>query len=310
MFEFDETIEQGAIIRVIGVGEFGLKAVIRMVSNLHNVECLGVVREGYIGSGTMPLVSLSLCSDTNYDYTPLFHALGTPDLVFVVADPYDDEFLLKNICSAMQEVETLTFLVIPEQISSNKDNAVIRSKCGEDSMVSLDGVIIVSKSSIEPPYPNSWNVHGSSDLDIRLLQHSIQLITDPVKKRTLPPFDFADVKSILCGGVLNFGVGTVGIDEDPINAAEKAATCLIKQGVKLQKIIKSAVTVYSKSISMNEYNLVNDYILQQVNDKCINFTCVICGNNLPDYHLVNFISVQELSGELKIPHWIRISTLK
>lgn len=76
MFEFDETIKLGAIIRVIRVGKFGLEAVSKRVGDLYKVECLGVAREGYLGSGTVPFIPLSIYSDVSCDYTPLLNTCG------------------------------------------------------------------------------------------------------------------------------------------------------------------------------------------------------------------------------------------
>jgi hypothetical protein len=80
MLELDESVEEMALIRVIGIGTFGLRVVGNMVGCIHQVECLGVVTQGTDEPGNLPLVSLPLNSNQDHhDVAALMEKLGTSD---------------------------------------------------------------------------------------------------------------------------------------------------------------------------------------------------------------------------------------
>lgn len=304
MFEFDETIEQGAIIFVIGVGAFGIRTVSQMVGKIHKVKCIGVSPDGSVELTSLPCVSIAKKSGHNYDYTPLLNTLGAPDLVFVVADP-DDTVLLRSLCNTLRESGTLSLLVITESTRHLGDVADL-PKYEEDSTVPLNGVIIVSKSSIEPPYPAYWN----PDLSSNLFQFAIRQFTDPITTKCLPPVDFADIKSFISrGGPIFFGIGIACGEDRSIMAAEKAAVALKNQGIALEKTTKAtAAIIYgSNDVSMNDYNLINNFFHGRINDECNKaMICVVRDNWFGDSLLVNIITVQDPSENIHIPYWVRI----
>lgn len=308
MFEIDEQVEQGAIVRVIGVGTFGLRVAGSMTGRIHKVECFGVVQNDSAGPDNIPLVSLPLISNQDHhDSAPLLEKLGTPDLVFIVANLDEEDSLLKDICTALHNGNIPTFLVIPESACTMERKAdSARLECMEK--VTLDGVLILSESSMAPPYPPPWNVQDASSLQDHIFQLAILQISDLITSHSLMGIDYADVMVTICGGMMQFGAGIAYGDEGATRAAEKASACLIKQGVELQTIssMLNSVNGSSNIMNMDDYNSVSKFIHGQINDECNYRIGVINDDNLGDNLLVSFIAVRRPSEEEVFPPWVKL----
>lgn len=308
MFEFDESIEQGAIIRVIGIGAFGLRVAGNMVGRIHKVECLGVMQKGSMGPDNLPLASLPRCSNQDHhDVAALLELLGTSDLVFIVANLDEDDGLLEDVCNALHNGNIPTFLVIPESACS------MERKTGSIGLerlekVTLDGVMILSESSMEPPYPQSWDVQVAFAIQVNLFQLAIRQITDLITSHGLMGIDIVDVMVTICGGIMKLGAGIASGDEGAYRAAEKASTCLKNQAIELQAISSMLNSVYGSSniMRMDDYNSVSKFIHGQINDECIYRLGVIHDNSLEDNLLVSFIAIQRPSAEAVFPPWVRL----
>ena len=148
MFEIDESTERGAIIRVIGVGAFGVRVVGSMNASIHKVDCFGIVQKGTGALDNLPLIPSPRCLHTTTDHhdEALLKQLGNSDLVFVISNLAEENGMLENICITLQKENIPVFLVIPE-------SACTMDLTGDE--VTLDGVIILSEASIKPPYPTA-----------------------------------------------------------------------------------------------------------------------------------------------------------
>jgi cell division protein FtsZ len=306
MLELDEPVEQGAIVRVIGVGNFGLRAVGNMVGRIHKVECFGVQKDS-IGPDNLQLVSLPLISNQDHhDAASLLEKLGTPDLVFIVANLDEEDGLLKDICTALHNGNIPTFLVIPEACTMERKTG----SAGLEGMekVTLDGVLILSESSMAPTYPPSWNVQDASSLQDHIFQLAIRQISDLITSHSLMGIDYADVMVTICGGMMRFGAGIACGDEGAFRAAEKASACLIKQGVELHTISSMLNSMYGSSnvMNMDDYNSVSNFIHGQINDECNYRIGVINDDSLGDNLLVSFIAVRRPSEEAVFPPWVKL----
>ena len=308
MLEFDKSAEQGAAVRVIGAGTFGLKVVGSMTGRIHNVECFGVVQKDSAGSDNLPLVSLPLFSNQDHhDTAPLLEKLGTPDLVFIVTNLDEEDGLLKDICTALHNGNIPTFLVMPESACTIER---ITGSAGLErtEKVTLDGVLILSESSMAPPYPLSWNVQDALAIQDNLFQLAIRQISDLITSHSLMGIDYADVMVTICGGMMQFGAGIACGDEGAFRAAEKASACLIKQGVELHTISSMLNSVYGSSniMNMDDYNSVSKFIHGQINDECNYRIGVINDDSLGDNLLVSFIAVRRPSEEEVFPPWVKL----
>ena len=307
MFEIDESAEQGVIVRVIGVGTFGLRVVGNMAGRINNVECIGVVQKGSARPDNLSLVSLPLISNQDHhDVAPLLELLGTPDLVFIVANLDVDDGLMKGICNALSNVNIPTFLVIPESacIMELKTGIVGLERVEK---VTLDGVMILSESSMEPPYPPSWNVQNASSIQDNLFQCAIRQIAELITNNSMG-MDYHDVMVTICGGLIQFGAGiSSGKDRAQI-AAEKASACLLKQGVELHMLTGCLISVCGSSaiMKMDDYNAVNEFIHNQTNEECVIRIGVIHDDSLGDNLLVSFIAAHRPSEEEMFPPWVKL----
>lgn len=308
MHVIDETIERGSTIRVIGVGEFGLKTVGKMVGRINKVECLGVTLNTVTVPDNLPLISLR-CStkEGHQDLAPLLDVLCDVDLVFVVSNPAEEEILLKDICSAIRDKGISVILVIPES-ACKSDRTSDSSRQKTDTMVDLDGVMIISESSMEPPYPDSWNEQNANTLQEHLFLQAIRQVSDLIITNGMVAIDYTDVTHKIFGGLIQFGAGIAGGDDRAVKAAEKATKCLRQQGIELQNITRAVNSIYASSalMSMNDYNSANTFIRAQFNDECIQILGAIHDESLGDYFMVGIIAVHTPTVEALFPKWVRL----
>ncbi len=307
MFEIDESAEQGAIVRVIGVGTFGLRVVGNMARRIHNVECVGVVQKGSVRPDNLSLVSLPLISNQDHhDVAPLLELLGIPDLVFIVATLDEEDGLLEDICNALHNGNIPAFLVIPESACTmERKNGITGLERAEK--VTLDGVIIVSVSSMESPYPQSWKVQDALSIQDNLFQLAIRQIVELITNNSMG-MDYHDVMVTICGGLIQFGAGISSVREGTQIAAEKASACLLKQGVGLQTLSGCLISVCGSNniLKMDDYNAVNEFIHNQTNEECVIRIGVIYDDSLADNLLVSFTVAHRPLEEAAFPPWVKL----
>ena len=308
MFEIDESDELGAIVRAIGVGTFGLRVVGNMVGSINGIECIGVVQKGSAKPDNLPLLSLSVISNQDHhDVTPLLEKIGTPDLVFIVTNLDEEDGLLKDVCNALHNVNIPVFLVIPEYAYTLERNTGIVG-LERVEKVMLDGVMIVSESSMEQPYPQSWHVHDALSIQDNLFQLAIRQIVELITSNSMG-MDYHDVMVTICGGLIQFGAGISSGKEGVQQAAEKASACLLKQGVELQILSGCLINVCGSNdiMKLDDYNAVNEFIHIQTNEECVIRIGVIYDDSFGDNLLVSFIAARRPLEEEVILPWVNLS---
>ncbi|MFZ4859965.1 MAG: hypothetical protein ACOYL3_26680 [Desulfuromonadaceae bacterium] len=300
MFELDESTERGAIIRVIGVGAFGVRVAGSMNGRIHKVDCFGIVQKGTAAPDNLPLIPTPRCLHATADLhdEALLEQLYNPDLVFVISNLAEEDGLLENICITLQKENIPVFLVIPE------------SACTMDltgDQVTLDGVIILSEASIEPPYPTAVMVQASPSLQNYIFLQALQQITDLLTKQSLMGIDFADVMVIICGGVMRLGIGFAQGEQKAQMAAEKAAAFLKEQEVELQSISSALISIYgSNETTMADYNTVNTFIHDQTNEECNLRIGIMVDDSSVDTILVSLLAIHRPSVEAVFPRWVKL----
>jgi cell division protein FtsZ len=294
MFKFAETVEEGAIVRVIGAGAFGLRVVGSMVGSINQVECIGVVKKDSAGPDKLPLVSLPQHSNQRHrDLAPLLEKLGTPDLVFVVTNLDEEDGLLEEICSVLHEKKVRTILVIPESAYTQKTpaNFFVRDEGGK---LSRNGMLIISESSMEQPHSTTRSVMDATSLQDHFFQQAIRLITDLFTIRGPMGIDFCDVIGKIRGRIMRVGVGIASGDGRALKAAEIAISCLIKQGVAMQTINSAVGSISGSSNTwcLDDYNAVSKFVHDffDYNGECALLLGAIPDNSLGDNILVSFVA--------------------
>jgi cell division GTPase FtsZ len=306
MFEYDESIEREAVIRVIGVGEFGLRAVGKMVDRIHKVKCLGVAPKGYDGPKDLPLVPFPWSTSEEYQGLAPFLDDNGADLVFIVANPDDDERLLKDICNTFFEKTIPVFLVIPESTYKSERISPLSDR-NNKSLVKLDGVLIISESSMEPPYPDPWKKQDAQMLQDHFFHLAIRQISELITTSVMIGIDFYDVMHKICGGLMKFGAGIASGDGRAVKAAKIAKACLRKQGIELQSVTRAANCIFgSSNLTMDNYNEVNYFIHSQFNEECEHLLGVISDESLGDRLMVGIIAVNTPVEEAMMPRWARL----
>ena len=296
MFELDESTERGAIIRVIGVGAFGVRVAGSMNGRIHKVDCFGIVQKGAAAPDNLPLITSPRCLHASADHhdEALLEQLCNPDLVFVISNLTEEDGMLEDLCITLQKENIPVFLVISE-------SACTMDLTGDEVM--LDGIMIL-------PEDSNWTavmVPASSSLQNYIFQQAIQQITDLMTKQSLMGIDFADVMVIICGGVMRLGIGFAQGEQKAQMAAEKAAARLKEQGVELQSISSALISIYgSNETTMADYNTVNTFIHDQTNEECNLRIGVMVDDSSVDTILVSLLAIHRPSVEAVFPRLVKL----
>ncbi|MBV5339769.1 MAG: hypothetical protein J0665_09455 [Deltaproteobacteria bacterium] len=262
-FEFDSDLDQGAIIHIVGVGDTGLCAVSKMAGRIHNVECIGVqfATEGCSITGSLPMVMLTKPDlDSTLNFEPLMKTIENSDLVFLVSDLNEGRNrLLLDICTAVRMRSTTLILVVPEPLD-DKGQPVSLSGQVTILRATVDGMIIVSGSSLTPLDPCAPKVFDDTTLLNYLIRHAIEKVTDIITTMGSMCIDLADVLTIIKGdGMIRFGTGIASGTDRGIAATGKAFYALKQQGVfSLVKVTRLLCCITgSGEMTMDDYNSVS-----------------------------------------------------
>lgn len=273
IFEFDESVEQSAIIHIVGIGKTGLRAVGKMVGRIHKVECLGVqfASEDFYPLNTLPMINLSettLGGDT-LNFTHFIKTVQNSDLIFLVADLNDGiNNLLWDICTAVRKPYTAVILVVPETLDDIGTPIAITEQV-TTLRTSVDGVILVSSRSLIPLNLYATKVFDDTAMHDYLLRHAIEKVTDIITTTSFMCMDFADVLTIIKGdGIMRCGTGIALGKERGIHATEKAFNALKLQGIGsiiISPRLLCCITG-SNEMTMEDYNNVNELLHSAVSE--------------------------------------------
>jgi len=97
------------------------------------------------------------------------------------------------------------------------------------------------------------------------------------------------------------------VEDKALIAAKKATACLKMQGDELQSLSSVLVSIYgSNNMTMDDYNSVNKFIHEQVNEECAIRIGIIIDDSLGDSILVNLLAVHRPSEDAVFPRWVKL----
>jgi cell division protein FtsZ len=262
MFEMAEVeSEWRAVIKIVGIGMKGAKAVGKMTRcvpdveffvapDLTKIDCLsthGEIRTLGSIAGKRVVGSDSACGRAIGDSVADF--LQGTDLVFIVTGMESTAVSGVSANLARTARETGAFTIIIAADSSDQDTFVSHLSSQADSLLCL------SINSLMPLEDDIPQILSEPALVDHLVRHAVGRIVQCVTERSFICLDFSDVKIILRDGDMTYmGIGIAYGSSKGMHAASRAVHGLSRQDLDIRKSTGLLVVVEgSTNMTMDEF---------------------------------------------------------
>jgi cell division protein FtsZ len=289
MFEFDEAIEQSAVIKVIGVGGGGGNAVNTMIaSNIHKVDFivantdaqalrisrapvklqLGRELTKGLGAGSKPEIGTAAALENKEQ---LVEAIKGSDLVFIAAGMGGGTGTgaAPVIAEAARETGVLTVGVVTKPFTyEGKARSALAEQGIADLKKHVDSLIIIPNDRLISLASRNMSLFDAFKPSDDVLRQAVQGISELITSTGLMNLDFADVKTVMSvRGMAMMGIG-VGTGE---NRAADAVGNAISSPLLEDNDISGAKGVLvnitgSATMTMDDYNTVNRIVHEKVHE--------------------------------------------
>ncbi|NVN90877.1 MAG: cell division protein FtsZ [Desulfuromonadales bacterium] len=287
MFEYDETIEQGAVIKVIGVGGGGGNAVNTMIaSTLDKVDFvvantdaqslritkapikiqLGRELTKGLGAGSSPEVGMNAAME---DRESLLESMKGADLVFIAAGMGGGTGTgaAPVIAEVARESGALTVGVVTKPFTYEGKARMDQAERGINELKKhVDSLIIIPNDRLISMASKNMSLFDAFKPSDDVLRQAVQGISELITSTGLMNLDFADVKTVMSvRGMAMMGIGTGCGD----NRAADAVNCAISSPLLEDNDISGAKGVLvnitgSDQMTMDDYNTVNRIVHEKV----------------------------------------------
>ena len=255
MFEFDEnTLDQFAKIKVIGIGGGGSNAVNRMIeSGLEGVEFIAVNTDSQallmskspkrmqigekltrgLGAGARPEIGERAAQESRND---ILEALRGSDMVFITAGMGGGTGTgaAPVVAECAREVNALTVAVVTRPFSfegpkrrKNADMGIEKLRRNVDAIITIPNDRLLQVVDKKTPLNKAFSIADD------ILRQGVKGISDLIAVPGIINLDFADVQSIMSdAGSALMGVGEASGDNAAVEAVKKAiASPLLETGI-------------------------------------------------------------------------------
>lgn len=289
MFEFDETIDQGAVIKVVGVGGGGGNAVNNMITcGVHSIEFIvantdaqalriskapvkvqiGVQLAKGLGAGASPEIGRKAAEE---DREKLVELLTGADMVFIAAGMGGGTGTgaAPIIAEVAREVGALTVAVVTKPFSREGKKRMTQAESGISELKQhVDSLIIIPNDRLISIAPRSIGILDAFRPADDVLRQAVQGISDLITTSGFINVDFADVKSIMSErGMAMMGIGIAEGDNRANEAAIKAISSPLLEDIDVSGARGVLVNLTGSSqMTMDDFDAVSKTIHEKVHE--------------------------------------------
>jgi len=305
MFEFDESIDQSAKIKVIGVGGGGGNAVNTMIScNMNGVEFIvantdaqslraakapakiqlgGQLTKG-LGAGANPNVGRDAALE---DRERMVEALKGADMIFIAAGMGGGTGTgaAPVIAEVAREVGALTVGVVTKPFSREGKQRLNKAEEGiRELKKHVDSLIVIPNDRLLGLAGKSMTILDAFKPSDDVLRQAVQGISDLITASGFINVDFADVKSIMSErGMAMMGIGIASGDNRAAEAATRAISSPLLEDIDISGAKGVLVNISgSSTMTMDDFDAVNRVIHEKVHDDANIIIGVVIDENLKD----------------------------
>ena len=289
MFEFDESIEQSVVIKVIGVGGGGGNAVNTMVDcGMNKVEFIvantdsqalryskapvkvplgGQLTKG-LGAGANPNVGRDAAMEDREKVAALVQGA---DMVFIAAGMGGGTGTgaAPVIAEVAREAGALTVGIVTKPFSREGKQRMLKAEEGIRAIKQhVDSLIIIPNDRLISIAPRSLGILDAFKPSDDVLRQAVQGISDLITTSGFINVDFADVKAIMSErGMAMMGIGIATGDNRAAEAAIKAISSPLLEDIDVSGARGVLVNITgSSAMTMDDFDAVNKTIHEKVHE--------------------------------------------
>ena len=290
MFEFDETIEQSAVIKVIGVGGGGGNAVNTMISSsIHKVDFIVANTDAQalrtskapvklqigreltkgLGAGSKPEVGTAAALENKGQ---LAEAIKGADLVFIAAGMGGGTGTgaAPVIAEAARETGVLTVGVVTKPFTyEGKARSILADQGIAELKKHVDSLIIIPNDRLISLASKNMSLFDAFKPADDVLRQAVQGISELITSTGLMNLDFADVKTVMSvRGMAMMGIGMGNGENRAADAVNNAISSPLLEDNDISGAKGVLVNITgSESMTMDDYNTVNRIVHEKVHEE-------------------------------------------
>jgi len=288
-FEFDQSIEPTAKIKVVGVGGGGSNAVNTMIDkHVHHVEFivantdaqalrtskaptklqLGSQLTKGLGAGADPGVGRDSAVE---DRERLLESLQGSDMVFIAAGMGGGTGTgaAPVIADVAKELGALTVGVVTKPFTREGKRRKEQAEHGiRELKKHVDSLIVIPNDRLIGLAGKNTSILDAFKPSDDVLRQAVQGISDLITTTGMINVDFADVKSIMSvRGMAMMGIGIASGDNRAADAATAAISSPLLEDIDISGAKGVLVNICgSSSMTMDEYEIVSRIIHEKVHE--------------------------------------------
>lgn len=289
MFEFDESIDQSAKIKVIGVGGGGGNAVNTMIaSNVHNVEFIvantdvqalrmskapvkvqiGAQLTKGLGAGANPNAGRDAALE---DRERLAEILKGADMIFVAAGMGGGTGTgaAPVLADVAREVGALTVGVVTKPFTREGKQRLAKAEEGiRELKKHVDSLVVIPNDRLLGLAGKSMSILDAFKPSDDVLRQAVQGISDLITTSGMINVDFADVRAIMSErGMAMMGIGLAAGENRAVEAATRAISSPLLEDIDISGAKGVLVNISgSSSMTMDEFDDASRIIHEKVHE--------------------------------------------
>jgi cell division protein FtsZ len=289
MFEFDESIDQSAKIKVIGIGGGGGNAVNTMIAcNIHNVDFLaantdvqalrtsnasvkiqlGAQLTKGLGAGASPSRGREAALE---DREKIAEVLKGADLIFIAAGMGGGTGTgaAPVVADVAREVGALTVGIVTKPFTREGKQRLAKAEEGIKEMKKhVDSLVVIPNDRLLGLAGKSMSILDAFKPSDDVLRQAVQGISDLITTSGMINVDFADVKAIMSErGMAMMGIGLADGENRAIDAATRAISSPLLEDIDVSGAKGVLVNISgSSSMTMDEFDDASRIIHDKVHE--------------------------------------------
>jgi cell division protein FtsZ len=305
MFQFEESLDQGAKIKVVGVGGGGGNAVNTMIrSEVEGVEFItantdaqalrrssasmkiqlgGQLTKG-LGAGANPDVGRQAAEE---DASRLEELFAGSDMVFVAAGlgGGTGTGAAPVIAKAAKASGALTVGVVTKPFSREGKQRMLRADAGVKALAEVvDSLVVIPNDRLLGLAGKNMSILDAFKPADDVLRQAVQGISDLIITEGLINVDFADVRTVMSNrGMAMMGIGVAEGERRAFEAANAAISSPLLEEIDISGAMGVLVNISgSANMTMEEFEEASTIIHEKVHEDANIIVGLVIDENLGD----------------------------
>jgi cell division protein FtsZ len=305
MFEFDETLDQTAKIKVIGVGGGGSNVVDAMINaNITGVEFivantdaqalkrsiapmkvqLGTKLTKGLGAGASPDTGREAAME---DRSRISELLTGADMVFVACGlgGGTGTGAAPVIADVARELGALTVGVVTKPFTREGRQRLIKAEGGVEELKKVvDSLIVIPNDRLVGLAGKNMSILDAFKPSDDVLRQAVQGISDLITTSGLINVDFADVKSVMSErGMAMMGIGVASGEKRASEAAQQAISSPLLEDIDISGAKGVLVNISgSSNMTMEEFDEASRIVHEKVHEDANIIVGLVINEDLED----------------------------